>query len=258
MMLPTWVSHCPVCSVYPSGLARASRPTPIEPPAPPTFSTITGWPSAAPILSAMIRAATSVDPPGGNGTISVIGREGKLSARVGASGAIEVSAINANATVATNLCMIPALTQRNRSGSILQMRIIHQTIRKQFRGRWTTKDNPTERTRDREATMTSRYFYTCGAAIAAGVMMSIAPHDRAAADDCTAPQPVSFVLAAKGSSTNVDYKKAFLDANTALDADFLTQKLALQKASACPEKCSWGDFYPDPLNSPRNYTVKPS
>jgi hypothetical protein len=106
--------------------------------------------------------------------------------------------------------------------------------------------------------MTSRYFYTCGAAIAAGVMMSIAPHDRAAADDCPAPQPVSFALAAKGSSTNVDYKKAFLDANTALDADFLTQKLALQKASACPEKCSWGDFYPDPLNSPRNYTVKPS
>jgi hypothetical protein len=76
----------------------------------------------------MMRAATSVDPPGGNGTISVIGREGKLSARVGASGAIEVSAINANATVATNLCMIPALTQRNRSGSILQMRIIHQTL----------------------------------------------------------------------------------------------------------------------------------
>src|SRR4029077_1994211 len=69
----------------PRGGARGSLPTPIEPPAPPTFSTITGWPSAAPILSAMMRAATSVEPPGGNGTISVIGRDGKLSACAGAS-----------------------------------------------------------------------------------------------------------------------------------------------------------------------------
>ena len=37
----------------------------------------------SPILSAMMRAATSVEPPGGNGTISVIGREGKLSAWAG-------------------------------------------------------------------------------------------------------------------------------------------------------------------------------
>src|SRR5437660_3795051 len=33
----------------------------------------------------MMRAATSVEPPGGNGTISVIGRDGKLSACAGAS-----------------------------------------------------------------------------------------------------------------------------------------------------------------------------
>ena len=35
-----------------------------------------GLPEEARIRSAMIRAAASVDPPGGNGTTSVIGREG--------------------------------------------------------------------------------------------------------------------------------------------------------------------------------------
>lgn len=106
--------------------------------------------------------------------------------------------------------------------------------------------------------MTSRYFYTCKAAIAAGIMISIACHDRAAADDCPAQQPTSYPLAAKGSNTNVDYKKAFAEANTALDDDFRKQKLALEKTNACPEKCSFPDFYTDPTNPPRNYTVKPS
>jgi hypothetical protein len=53
----------------------------------------------------MIRAATSVDPPGGNGTISVMGREGKLSVR--ANGALKLNAIKANATAATAFRMIP-------------------------------------------------------------------------------------------------------------------------------------------------------
>lgn len=106
--------------------------------------------------------------------------------------------------------------------------------------------------------MTSRYFHTCGAAIAAGIIRSIAYHDRAAADDCPAPQPMSFPLAAKGSNTNVDIKKAFAEANTALDGDFLKQKLAVEKANACPKKCSFPDFYTDPTNPLRNYTVKPS
>jgi hypothetical protein len=106
--------------------------------------------------------------------------------------------------------------------------------------------------------MTSRYVYTCGAAIAAGMMISITYYDRAAADDCPAPQPTSYALAAKGTNTNVDYKKAFADANTALDGDFLKQKLALQNANKCLEKCSFPDFYTDPANPLRNYTVKPS
>jgi hypothetical protein len=46
------------------------------PPAPPTFSRITGTPSDARICSVMIRAMVSVGPPGGNGTIMVMGREG--------------------------------------------------------------------------------------------------------------------------------------------------------------------------------------
>jgi hypothetical protein len=144
------------------------------------------------------------------------------------------------------------------SGDIADENNSSNSIRKHFRGRQTTKDNPTERTSDREATMTSRCFYTCVAAIAAGVVISIAGHDRAAADDCPAGQPLSFPLAAKGSSTNVDYKKAFLDANTALDGDYLKQKLAVEKANPCPEKCSFPDFYTDPATPLRNETTKAS
>src|SRR5262245_22340211 len=48
------------------------------PPAPPTFSITIGWPSVSRIRSAMMRAAASVDPPGGNGTIRLSGREGKV------------------------------------------------------------------------------------------------------------------------------------------------------------------------------------
>src|ERR1700760_3387372 len=50
------------------------------PPAPPTFSTITGWPSDVFIRSLTMRATMSVMPPGGNGTIRVTGFDGKLSA----------------------------------------------------------------------------------------------------------------------------------------------------------------------------------
>ena len=120
------------------------------------------------------------------------------------------------------------------------------------------QDNPIERTQYREATMTSRYFSTCGAAIAAGILMSMACHDRAAADDCPAQQPMSFPLAAKGSNTNVDLKKAFAEANTALNTDYLKQRIALKSTNACPEKCSIGDFYTDSANPPRNVTVKAS
>jgi hypothetical protein len=50
------------------------------PPAPPTFSVTTGWPRLERIRSAMMRAMASVEPPGGNGTTSVICRDGKVCA----------------------------------------------------------------------------------------------------------------------------------------------------------------------------------
>src|SRR3954453_4112542 len=66
--------------MLPPAPAPAPPPPPILPPAPPTFSTITAWPRIGRIFSAMMRAATSVEPPGGNGTTSVICRDGKVCA----------------------------------------------------------------------------------------------------------------------------------------------------------------------------------
>src|SRR5574337_1687564 len=49
---------------------------PMEPPAPPLLSTTTALPRMGPILSASRRATMSVEPPGANGTISLMGRFG--------------------------------------------------------------------------------------------------------------------------------------------------------------------------------------
>jgi hypothetical protein len=46
------------------------------PPAPPTVSMTSGWPSATRIGSAKSRASVSTGPPAGNGTMIVIGRVG--------------------------------------------------------------------------------------------------------------------------------------------------------------------------------------
>jgi hypothetical protein len=46
------------------------------PPAPVTFSAITGWPSDVFMRSATRRATMSVMPPAANGTIMVTGRDG--------------------------------------------------------------------------------------------------------------------------------------------------------------------------------------
>src|SRR6478735_4768762 len=62
--------------VVPSFGDRNTRVTPMVPPAPPTFSTITGWPSDAFMCSATMRATMSVMPPAGNGTMSVTGFDG--------------------------------------------------------------------------------------------------------------------------------------------------------------------------------------
>src|ERR1700722_10377169 len=47
------------------------------PPAPPTFSTITFWPSSSPTRAAMMRPSTSVGPPAANGMTIVSVRFGK-------------------------------------------------------------------------------------------------------------------------------------------------------------------------------------
>jgi len=46
------------------------------PEAPAWFSMMTGWPNDARIRSAMMRPMMSTGPPGGNGTMMVIGRDG--------------------------------------------------------------------------------------------------------------------------------------------------------------------------------------
>jgi hypothetical protein len=59
----------------------------------------------------MIRAATSVEPPGGNGTISVIGRDGKLSAWAGAA---DKNATKQNPIALKNFRMAPAPVEVDR------------------------------------------------------------------------------------------------------------------------------------------------
>src|SRR5262245_58974962 len=58
------------------GLARAALAAAIVPPAPPTFSITTGWPSVSCMGSWMMRAIASSAPPGGNATSMVTGRSG--------------------------------------------------------------------------------------------------------------------------------------------------------------------------------------
>jgi hypothetical protein len=52
----------------------------VLPPPPATFSITIGWPSDRRIGSTRTREMASVAPPGGNGTIRVIGREGYVCA----------------------------------------------------------------------------------------------------------------------------------------------------------------------------------
>src|SRR5512144_1265053 len=55
------------------------------PPAPPTFSMITCWPSTSDSRRPTIRPMTSVPPPAANGTTMVSGRAGQLSAAIAPS-----------------------------------------------------------------------------------------------------------------------------------------------------------------------------
>src|ERR1051325_1827089 len=79
------------------------------PPAPPTFSMITGWPSDGRIASPMMRAAGSVEPPGGNGTIRVTGRDGNACACAW----LVTRAANAASAAAANIRTIGFSSSRN-------------------------------------------------------------------------------------------------------------------------------------------------
>jgi hypothetical protein len=72
--------------------------------APPTFSTMTGWPSVSPMDAAMMRPNVSVGPPGGNGTIMAIGRVGKSCAASGSGAASAMPQTSPTKTPA-GLCM---------------------------------------------------------------------------------------------------------------------------------------------------------
>src|SRR5690606_12028348 len=69
-----------IMMVYPSGLALATCAAPILPPAPGLFSTTIGWPRSLASDSPSVRAITSIAPPGGKGTIQVMGRSGYAAA----------------------------------------------------------------------------------------------------------------------------------------------------------------------------------
>src|SRR5687767_5780524 len=79
--------------VWPSGAALAAAARPILPLAPPLLSTTMFQPVAACIFSARPRVSTSVPPPAGNGTITVIGREGHLACAKRILGNANVSAV---------------------------------------------------------------------------------------------------------------------------------------------------------------------
>src|SRR5258706_12371682 len=80
-----------MATVYPSGVARATRLPAIVPPAPAVFSITSGWPSERPMRSPRMRAIVSVGPPAANGTTTGIGREGYA----WAAAKVEIAASNA-------------------------------------------------------------------------------------------------------------------------------------------------------------------
>src|SRR3954469_17153355 len=77
-------------SVWPSAGACATAVAPIDPLAPPRFSTTKGWPKRDCRRSASGRAMTSFDPPGGKGTTTRTGRVGQTACARAMAGAASV------------------------------------------------------------------------------------------------------------------------------------------------------------------------
>src|SRR5713101_4285161 len=99
--------------VYPSGGERTARPTPIEPPAPVTFSTRIASPSVVFMRSARIRVIASDGPPAENGTTMVMGCAGKFSAR-----ALPPNAASAANAARIALRITPPETLRHRNDGL--------------------------------------------------------------------------------------------------------------------------------------------
>jgi hypothetical protein len=62
------------------GIAFATAAVPVLPEAPVRFSTTTVTPSRCPRPACASRATASTEPPGGNGTMILIGPDGQLGA----------------------------------------------------------------------------------------------------------------------------------------------------------------------------------
>ena len=73
--LVVWLETA-IISVYPSGGAFASAVVPMIVLAPARFSTTTGLPPVLVQFCAIVRPSTSTEPPGGKGTMMVIGWSG--------------------------------------------------------------------------------------------------------------------------------------------------------------------------------------
>src|SRR6218665_327645 len=82
-------------TVYPSGLALATMPARMAPPAPPRLSMTTGCPRRSAMFLAMSRAMLSVPPPAEKGTIMVIGRLGETGCAASVRGGRAIRAMSA-------------------------------------------------------------------------------------------------------------------------------------------------------------------
>ena len=116
----------PICiskRVYPSFGAATTRPTPMVPPAPPTFSTITVWPSDFDITPASVRATVSVGPPATKGTTIVTGLAGYACA--------PATLLNANTPIAKKILlnfMHPPEEAVRRLSQIMRISILSEYI----------------------------------------------------------------------------------------------------------------------------------
>src|SRR5262245_22262073 len=84
------------------------------PPAPPTFSTTTCWPSASLSPLATIRPRRSVPPPGGNGITIVTGRSGQVWAVVGLMPSPNTATAKSTSSICLMVCSVSPTSRADR------------------------------------------------------------------------------------------------------------------------------------------------